>query len=175
MMNVRMVGKRAPVFSMEAVMADKSFGKVSLKENMKNGQWTVLLFFPMAFGLVCPTEMTTLSERYDEFQKLNTEIIGVSTDTIHTQRAWVNTKRTDNGVGQLRYPLASDINHSVSREYGVLIEEEGFTLRGLFIINPEGDLRYQTVFYDHIGRDVDEVLRVLQTLQNGGIRPINWK
>ncbi|MCR4363695.1 biofilm-specific peroxidase AhpA, partial [Bacillus subtilis] len=78
-------------------------------------------------------------------------------------------------LGQLKYPLAADTNHEVSREYGVLIEEEGVALRGLFIINPEGELQYQTVFHNNIGRDVDETLRVLQALQTGGLCPANWK
>ncbi|MCZ2258934.1 peroxiredoxin [Sporosarcina sp. G11-34] len=174
-MNNRMVGKQAPDFTMDAVMADKSFGKVSLEENMKNDMWTVLFFYPMDFTFVCPTEITAMSDRYDEFEDLDTNIIGVSTDTIHTHLAWINTDRKDNGLEQLKYPLAADTNHSISRDYGVLIEEEGIALRGLFIINPEGELQYQTIFHNNIGRDVDETLRVLQALQTGGLCPANWR
>lgn len=171
----RMVGKQAPDFTMEAVLADKSFGKVSLQENIKNDKWTVLFFYPMDFTFVCPTEITAMSDRYDEFEDLDAEVIGVSTDTIHTHLAWINTDPKDNGLGQLKYALAADTNHSVSREYGVLIEEEGIALRGLYIINPEGELQYQTVFHNNIGRDVDETLRVLQALQTGGLCPANWR
>jgi len=171
----RMVGKQAPDFALDAVLADKSFGKVSLQENMKNDKWTVLFFYPMDFTFVCPTEITAMSDRYDEFEDLDTEIIGLSTDTIHTHLAWINTDRKDNGLEQLKYPLAADTNHQVSRDYGVLIEEEGVALRGLFIINPEGELQYQTVFHNNIGRDVDETLRVLQALQTGGLCPANWR
>jgi len=171
----RMVGKQAPNFEMEAVMPDKEFGKVSLEENMKAGKWTVLFFYPMDFTFVCPTEITAMSDRYDDFKELNTEIIGASTDTIHTHKAWINTAREDNGLGELNYPLAADTNHAVSKDYGVLIEEEGIALRGLYIINPEGELMYQTVFDNNIGRDVDETLRVLQALQTGGLCPVNWK
>lgn len=171
----RMVGKQAPLFTMEAVLADKSFGKVSLEENMKQDKWTVLFFYPMDFTFVCPTEITAMSDRYDEFNDLDAEIIGVSTDTIHTHLAWINTARQENGLGELKYPLAADTNHSISREYGVLIEEEGIALRGLFIINPEGEMQYQTVFHNNIGRDVDETLRVLQALQTGGLCPANWR
>lgn len=106
---------------------------------MKNDKWTVLFFYPMDFTFVCPTEITAMSDRYDEFEDLDAEVIGVSTDTIHTHLAWINTDRKENGLGQLKYPLAADTNHEVSREYGVLIEEEGVALRGLFIINPEGE------------------------------------
>ena len=145
-MTERMVGKQAPRFTMDAVLADKSFGKVSLEENMKQDKWTVLFFYPMDFTFVCPTEITAMSDRYDEFEDLDAEIIGVSTDTIHTHLAWINTDRQENGLGELQYPLAADTNHTVSRDYGVLIEEEGIALRGLFIINPEGEMQYQTVF-----------------------------
>ncbi|MCE7794770.1 peroxiredoxin [Salipaludibacillus sp. CUR1] len=171
----RMVAKQAPRFEMDAVMADKEFGKVSLEENMKQDKWTVLFFYPMDFTFVCPTEITSLSDRYDEFEDLDAEVIGVSTDTIHTHLAWINTDRDDNGLGKLDYPLAADTNHEVSREYGVLIEEEGVALRGLFIISPEGELMYSVVNHNNIGRDVDETLRVLQALQTGGLCPANWK
>ncbi|PAQ14487.1 thioredoxin [Bacillaceae bacterium SAOS 7] len=174
-MTERMVGRQAPRFEMEAVLANKEFGKVSLEENMKNGKWTVLFFYPMDFTLVCPTEITAFSDRYDEFEDLDAELIGVSTDTIHTHLAWIKTDRKDNGLGDLNYPLAADTNHEVSREYGVLIEERGIALRGLFIINPEGELQYQVVNYNSIGRDVDETLRVLQALQTGERCPANWK
>jgi len=171
----RMVGKQAPRFTMEAVLADKSFGKVSLEENMNQDKWTVLFFYPMDFTFVCPTEITAMSDRFDEFEDLDAQVIGVSTDTIHTHLAWINTAREDNGLGELKYPLAADTNHTVAREYGVLIEEEGIALRGLFIINPEGEMQYQTVFHNNIGRDVDETLRVLQALQTGGLCPANWR
>lgn len=171
----RMVGKQAPRFEMDAVMPNKEFGKVSLEENMKEDKWTVLFFYPMDFTFVCPTEITAMSDRFDEFEDLDAEVIGVSTDTIHTHKAWINTARDENGLGELAYPLAADTNHAVSTDYGVLIEEEGVALRGLFIINPEGEMQYQTVFDNNIGRDVDETLRVLQALQTGGLCPANWK
>ncbi|MFJ7731973.1 peroxiredoxin [Lysinibacillus pakistanensis] len=171
----RMVGKQAPDFTMEAVLPDKSFGKVSLEDIKAQDKWTVLFFYPMDFTFVCPTEITAMSDRYDEFEDLDAEVIGVSTDTIHTHLAWINTDRTQNGLGELKYPLAADTNHQISKEYGVLIEEEGIALRGLFIINPEGELKYQTVFDNNIGRDVDETLRVLQALQTGGLCPANWR
>lgn len=116
-----------------------------------------------------------ISERFDEFADLDAEVIGASTDTIHTHLAWIKTDRKDNGLGELKYPLAADTNHVVSREYGVLIEEEGVALRGLFIINPEGELQYSVIHHNNIGREVDEVLRVLQALQTGGLCPANWK
>lgn len=172
-MNVHMIGKRVPAFTMDAVLADKSFGKVSLDENMKSGKWTVLFFYPLNFAFVPPTEITAMSDRYDEFKKLDAVIIGVSTDTILTHLAWINTERSDNGLEQLSFPLATDRNHVVSSQYGVLLEEEGVTLHGLFIIDPNGILQYQAVYRYHIGRDVDETLRVLQALQTAEQRSIH--
>ena len=144
---------------------------------MNEGKWTVLFFYPMDFTFVCPTEITVLSDRYDEFEELNAVVISVSTDSIYTHLAWINTERTKNGIGQLNYPLASDHNHVVSRKFGVLIEEEGVALRGLFIISPkDGEIQYQVIHHNNIGRDVDEVLRVLQALQNGRVMPaVNWR
>lgn len=171
----RMVGKQAPRFEMDAVLPNKEFGKVSLEENMKNDKWTVLFFYPMDFTFVCPTEIVAVSERFEEFQDLDAEVIGVSTDTIHTHLAWIKTDRKENGLGDLNYSLAADTNHVVARDYGVLIEEEGIALRGLFIISPEGELQYAVVHHNNIGRDVDETLRVLQALQTGGLCPANWR
>ncbi|WP_025028621.1 peroxiredoxin [Caldalkalibacillus mannanilyticus] len=171
----RLVGKPAPQFEMDAVMPNKEFGKVSLEQIKKQDKWTVLYFYPMDFTFVCPTEIIALSDRYDEFEDLDAEVIGVSTDTIHTHKAWINTPRDQNGLGELKYPLAADTNHVVSKEYGVFIEEQGIALRGLFIISPEGELMYSVVHHNNIGREVDEVLRVLQALQTGGLCPANWK
>lgn len=175
LMPERMVGKQAPRFEMEAVLPNKEFGKVSLEENMKNDKWTVLFFYPMDFTFVCPTEITAMSDRFEEFEDLDAVVVGASTDTIHTHLAWINTDRKNNGLGQLNYSLAADTNHVVARDYGVLIEEEGVALRGLFIIDPEGELKYSVVNHNNIGRDVDETLRVLQALQTGGLCPANWK
>lgn len=171
----RMVGKQAPSFEMEAVMPNKTFGKVSLDENVKNGKWTILFFYPMDFTFVCPTEIVALSDRNSEFEALDAVVVGASTDTIHTHLAWINTPLEENGIGQLAYPLAADTNHEVARKYGVLIEEEGIALRGLFIIDPKGELKYSVVHHNDVGRNVDETLRVLQALQTGGLCPANWR
>src|SRR5699024_2170338 len=148
----RMVAEQAPKFEMEAVMPNKEFGKVSLDEIMKEDKWTVLFFYPKDFTFVCPTEIQALSDRYDEFEDLDAEVIGVSTDTVHTHLAWINTPRDNDGLGDVSYPLAEDHNHKVSRNYNILIEEEGVALRGLFIISPEGELQYSVVNHNNIGR-----------------------
>jgi peroxiredoxin 2/4 len=170
-----MVGRKAPAFELKALLPNQTFGKVCLKEVMEKENWLVLLFYPMDFTAVCPTEITAVSDRYDEFIELDTVVIGISTDTVHTHLAWSMTDRMRNGVGRLNFALGAEVNHYVSRAYGVLVEEEGTALRGLFIINPEGELQYQTIFHNNIGRDVDEILRVLQALQSGGLCPANWR
>ncbi|GAB2698350.1 peroxiredoxin [Paenibacillus thermoaerophilus] len=173
-MTARLVGKKAPDFTMETALGNgKDFGKVSLSDY--KGKWLVLFFYPLDFTFVCPTEIIALSEAAGQFADLDTEILGVSTDSKFSHRAWINTPREDNGLGQLNFPLASDINKTVARDYGVLIEEEGIALRGLFIIDPDGILKYQVVNHNDVGRSVDETLRVLQALQSGGLCPANWK
>ena len=171
----RMVGKQAPRFELQAVLPNGDFGRVSLEENMKNGKWTVLFFYPLDFTFVCPTEITAISDRYDEFEDLDAVVIGVSTDSVYSHKAWMKVPREENGIGEIRYPLAADPTHQVSRDYGVLIEEEGVALRGLFIIDPEGELKYEVVNHNDVGRSVEETLRVLQALQTGGLCPANWK
>ena len=111
----------------------------------------------------------------EQFKALDTEILGVSVDSIHSHKAWINTPVDNNGLGQLNFPLAADITKQVAQDYGVLIEEEGVALRGLFIIDPEGELKYQVVNHNDVGRSVEETLRVLQALQSGGLCPMNWK
>lgn len=169
----RLIGNPAPRFEMKAVLPSREFGTVSLEENIKKLRWTVLIFYPMNFSLSSPAELTAFSDRHVEFAELNAEVIGVSTDTVHAHLAWLGIARKNNGPGGLNFPLASDRKLSVSREYGMLIEEEGITIRGIFIISPDGDLCYQTAFREDIGRDVDETLRVLQGLQMGGRRAAN--
>lgn len=159
----RLVGRPAPDFTMETVDGQgQQFGKVSLSDY--RGKWLVFFFYPLDFTFVCPTEITALSDAASEFTKLNTEILGVSIDSIHSHKAWINTPKNDNGLGKLNFPLAADITKQVSRDYGVLIEEEGIALRGLFIIDPEGELKYQVVNHNDVGRSVEETLRVLHRL-----------
>ncbi|SFF10578.1 Alkyl hydroperoxide reductase subunit AhpC (peroxiredoxin) [Paenibacillus algorifonticola] len=170
----RLVGYPAPDFTAETAIGDGSgFGKASLADY--KGKWLVLFFYPLDFTFVCPTEITALSLAAAEFKKLNTEILGVSVDSQHSHKAWINTSVNDNGLGKLEFPLAADITKKIAKDYGVLIEEEGIALRGLFIIDPEGEVKYQVVNHNDVGRSVDETLRVLQALQSGGLCPMNWK
>ncbi|GAX90783.1 peroxiredoxin [Effusibacillus lacus] len=169
-----LVGQKAPDFKMKTTKnLEKLDHTVSLADYA--GKWLVLFFYPLDFTFVCPTEITAISDRAQEFFDLDCEILGVSIDSVYTHRAWINTPRDKNGLSELAYPLASDITKEVSRAYDVLIEEEGIALRGLFIIDPEGVIKYQVVHDNNIGRSVDETLRVLEALQAGGLCPANWK
>ncbi|QSF46117.1 peroxiredoxin [Paenibacillus tianjinensis] len=170
----RLVGKQAPDFTMETVSGDgKDFGKVSLSDY--RGKWLVFFFYPLDFTFVCPTEITALSDAAADFAALDTEILGVSIDSIHSHKAWITTPKDLNGLGPVNFPLASDITKKVASDYGVLIEEEGVALRGLFIIDPDGELKYEVVNHNDVGRSVEETLRVLQALQSGGLCAMNWK
>ncbi|MFT9846855.1 peroxiredoxin [Aneurinibacillus sp. REN35] len=170
----RLVGKKAPDFTMDTVLGNgQEFGKASLADY--RGKWLILFFYPMDFTFVCPTEITAISDAYERFAELDTEILGASTDSVYTHSAWINTSRDDNGLGVLNFPLAADLTHKVARDYGILVEDKGVAQRGLFIIDPEGELKYQVVTDDNVGRSVDETLRVLQALQAGGLCPANWK
>jgi alkyl hydroperoxide reductase subunit AhpC len=168
------VGKPAPEFDMASTAdLDRLTSRVRLSDY--RGKWLVLFFYPLDFTFVCPTEINALSDRYEEFLELGADILGVSTDSVYSHRAWIQTPRERNGIAGLKYPLASDITKQVSRDYGVLIEEEGIALRGLFIIDPEGILQYAVINSLNIGRSVDETLRVLEALQTGGLCPADWK
>jgi peroxiredoxin (alkyl hydroperoxide reductase subunit C) len=168
------VGRPAPDFDMAST---KNLEK--LDQNVKlsdyKGKWLVLLFYPLDFTFVCPTELTTFSDRYEDFLGIGAEVIGVSTDSVHSHRAWLKTPKEKNGVEGLRYPLAADITKDVSRKYGVLIEDKGIALRGLFVIDPEGVLRYKVVHDLNVGRSAEETLRVIQALQTGGLCAAEWR
>ena len=167
------VGQAAPGFDMPST---KNVEK--LNENVRlsdyRGKWLVLLFYPLDFIFVCPTELTTFSDRYEDFLGIGADVIGVSTDSVHSHRAWLKTPRDKGGVEGLKYPLASDITKQVARDYGVLIEDKGIALRGLFVIDPEGVLRYAVVHDLNVGRSAEETLRVIQALQTGGLCQAEW-
>jgi peroxiredoxin (alkyl hydroperoxide reductase subunit C) len=169
-----MVGQPAPDFEMAST---KNLEK--LDQNVKlsdyKGKWVVLLFYPLDFTFVCPTELTTFSDRYEDFEGIGAEIIGVSTDSVFSHRAWLQTPRDKGGVEGLKYPLAADSTKKVASDYGVLIEDKGIALRGLFVIDPEGILRYKVVHDLNIGRSAEETLRVIQALQTGGLCQAEWK
>jgi peroxiredoxin 2/4 len=168
------VGQPAPNFDMPSTKNIEKLNE-NVELNDYKGRWAVLLFYPLDFTFVCPTELTSFSDRYDDFEGIGAAVIGVSTDSVHSHRAWLKTPRDKGGVEGLRYPLASDITKSVARDYGVLIEDKGVALRGLFVIDPEGVLRYAVIHDLNVGRSADETLRVIQALQTGGLCQADWR
>lgn len=171
---VARVGHPAPEFTMKTTANMETLDSTVSLSDYK-GKWLILFFYPLDFTFVCPTEITALSDRYDEILALGGEVLGVSTDSVFSHKAWIETPREKGGIPGIKYPLASDITKTVSRDYGVLLEEEGYALRGLFIIDPEGVLQYMVIQNESTGRSVDETLRVLQALQSGGLCAANWK
>ncbi len=167
------VGQKAPEFKMDAVIGKGDFTTVS-SEDLK-GKWTVLFFYPLDFTFVCPTEITAFNSQIEEFKKRDAVVIGTSIDSKFSHRAWI-----DSELGEMKYALAADVTKQVARKYGVLKEDAGIALRGVFIIGPEGNLRYQLVHDLGIGRNVAEILRVLDSIQyvdNAGgkeVCPANW-
>ncbi len=160
------VGQKAPRFCVEAVVDGGSFVRVRSGDYV--GKWLVLFFYPLDFTFVCPTEITGFSKRLSEFKALNAEVLGGSTDSVHSHKAWLKE------LGDLHFTLFSDITHEMSKDYGVLIPEKGIALRGTFIIDPEGILRYAVTHDLSVGRSITETLRVLQALQTGELCQMEW-
>ncbi len=156
------VGQLAPDFTATAVY-DQEFKTIKLSDY--RGKYVVLFFYPLNFTFVCPTEVIAFSDRFEEFKQLNTEILAVSVDSEFSHLAWIQTERKLGGVGDISYPLVSDIRKDISAAYNVLEPEAGIALRGLFIIDNEGALQHITVNNLSFGRNVDETLRLLQAVQ----------
>jgi len=170
-----LVQKSAPDFRGEAVVGH-DFREVSLSQY--KGKWVVLFFYPLDFTFVCPTEIVDFSDKAGEFKKLNAEIVGCSVDSKFTHLAWVNTPRKEGGLGPINYPLLSDLKKEIAQAYGVLTAD-GVALRGLFIINPKGQIAYEVVHDLSVGRNPEETLRVLAAFQQvektGEVCPSSWK
>jgi alkyl hydroperoxide reductase subunit AhpC len=161
------VGEPAPDFTLDAVVGTE-FKKISLSDY--RGKWVVLFYYPLDFTFVCPTEIRGFNQSLDSFTKLNAVVLGASVDSKYSHLAWI--KRGD--LGDLKFPLLSDITKETAARYGILDENEGVALRGLFIIDPNGVLQYQLVHNLSVGRSVEETLRVLEALQTGELCPIGW-
>jgi peroxiredoxin 2/4 len=169
------VGKAAPAFTADAVFEGQF---KSIKIDDFKGKWLILFFYPLDFTFVCPTEILAFSDRIDDFRKLNAEILGVSVDSKFTHLAWTEKSRKEGGIQGLRYALLSDLNKTIASSYGVLADG-GIALRGLFIIDPEGNCQHATINNLPVGRNVDETLRVLKAFQYvrefGEVCPANWQ
>jgi peroxiredoxin (alkyl hydroperoxide reductase subunit C) len=173
-----LVGKKAPDFELEGYF-DGHFKKYRLSDC--RGKWVLLLFYPLDFTFVCPTEVLNFSKAGEEFLRLNCQIFGISVDSQFVHKAWVETKLEDGGLGgRLSYPLLSDINKSAAKAYGILLEEEGVALRGLFLIDPDGIVMHSTINNLSVGRSVTEAKRVLKAFQYvtshaGQVCPADWE
>ncbi|XP_077550217.1 peroxiredoxin 2-like isoform X2 [Haemaphysalis longicornis] len=170
------LAKPAPDFRGTAVV-DGQFKEIKLSD-YKN-KYLVLFFYPLDFTFVCPTEIIAFSDRVEEFRKINCEVVACSTDSHFSHLAWINTPRKEGGLGSMNIPLLADKDMRISKDYGVLKEDEGIPFRGLFIIDDKGRLRQITMNDLPVGRSVDETLRLVQAFQytdkHGEVCPANWK
>jgi len=171
-----LVTKEAPDFSAQAVMPNNTFSE--LKLSSYRGKYVVLFFYPLDFTFVCPSEIIAFDKALDKFKEKNAEVIGISVDSHFTHLAWKNTPREKGGIGNVQYPLVSDLTKDISRSYGVLLNDS-VALRGLFLIDKDGIVRHALINDLPLGRNVDEALRVLDALQftekHGEVCPANWR
>lgn len=173
-----LVGKHAPDFTAAAVMGDDTVvDKFNLHTHIK-GKYAVLFFWPLDFTFVCPSEIVAFENRYEEFKKRNCELIGISVDSHFTHFAWKQTPREKGGLGHVSFPMVADLTKQISRDYDVLMDE-AISLRGTFIVDQSGNVRHQLVNDLPLGRNVDETLRTLDSLQfvetHGEVCPAGWQ
>ncbi|MHC4945309.1 MAG: peroxiredoxin [Planctomycetota bacterium] len=172
------VGKPAPDFELEGYFKGE-FKNYKLSDF--KGKWVLVLFYPLDFTFVCPTEVLSFSKSASEFSERECQVLGVSVDSKFVHKAWVDSKHEDGGLGgDLNYPLLADLNKATARDYGVLIDEAGVALRGLFLIDPNGIIMHSTINNLSVGRSVNEALRVLKAFQfvtshEGEVCPANWE
>ncbi len=161
------VGALAPDFRGQAYV-DGQFKEVGLKDFQ--GKWVCLFFYPLDFTFVCPTEIRSFAKHEAEFKELGCQVVACSTDSQYSHKAWF-----EKDLPEVKYPVLADTAHAVSRDYGVLIENQGIALRGTFLIDPKGVLQWMSVNALGVGRSVEEVIRTLQALKTGELCPAEWK
>lgn len=172
-----LVGKKAPDFKAAAVMPDGSINpEFSLADYQ--GKYVVLFFYPLDFTFVCPTELIAFSRRIKEFEARGVQVVGCSIDSQFTHVAWRNTPVDEGGIGAIHYPLVADVKHEICKAYDVEFESAGVAFRGSFLIDQEGVVRHQVVNDLPLGRNVDEMLRMIDALQftekYGEVCPAGW-
>lgn len=163
-----LVGKKAPEFKTPAVVGDGDFKDISLSDY--KGKWVVLFFYPLDFTFICPTEIKEFSTRDKEFKELNAQVLGCSTDSKHSHKAWIK-----GDLGKLAHPLLADFTKSIARDYNCLFEESGLAQRATFIIDPNGIVQHASYNNLDLGRSVSETLRLLQAAATGERCPVEWK
>jgi peroxiredoxin (alkyl hydroperoxide reductase subunit C) len=171
-----LVGRPAPDFTATAVLGSNEIKEITLSSFTK-GKYTVMFFWPFDFTFVCPTELIAFEHRLDEFTKRNVQVIGVSIDSEHTHLAWKNTPVEKGGIGNVRYPMVADVRHLIARAYDVEAAG-GMAFRGSFLIDKSGIVRHQVVNDLPLGRNIDEMLRMVDALQfneeHGEVCPAGW-
>lgn len=171
------IGYAAPSFSTQALLPDRSIQTISLSDYA--GKWVVLFFYPLDFTFVCPTEIVAFSEAQSRLEKINTVVLGASVDSVFVHHAWSNTERKEGGVGQLNIPLLEDVNKKIASSYGALHMDSGHSNRALYLIDPKGVLRHITMNDLPVGRNVEEVVRLVEAFQHveqhGDVCPANWQ
>jgi peroxiredoxin 2/4 len=172
-----LVGKTAPDFVASAVKGTTIIDEFRLSEN--RGKYIVLFFYPLDFTFVCPTELHAFNERLEAFRERNVELIAVSVDSHYSHYAWLTTPKFRGGIEGVGYPIVSDITKEIAQAYDVLVEGKGIAYRGLFLIDGDLVVRHQVVNDLPLGRNVDEVIRMVDALQyyerNGDVCPANWQ
>ena len=163
-----MIGQPAPLFTTTAVVDGGEFKKVSLTDY--KGKWVVLFFYPLDFTFVCPTEITQFRDSLKEFEASGAVVLGCSIDSEHSHKRWIK-----DDLGDLHYPLLADVTKRISRDYGVRLEDSGIATRGTFIIDPNQKIQYAGIHNLNVGRDSNEILRVLQALKSGALCGAGWK
>ncbi len=170
------IGQQAPTFKTTAVVG-QDFSEIDLED--LRGKWVVLFFYPLDFTFVCPTEITAFSDGVAAFREAGAEVLGCSVDSQFSHLAWKNVPRDKGGLGDIDFPLLADLTKSISRDYGVLNEDAGIAFRGVYIIDPAGKIRFQLVHDLGVGRNPQEVLRVLKAIQYtdeyGEVCPVGWE
>lgn len=172
-----LVGKPAPDFTATAVLGDNTIdGNFNFKSYIKD-KYAVLFFYPLDFTFVCPSEILAFDHRLSEFKDRNTEVIAVSVDSQFTHLAWKNTPVNNGGLGQVKFPMVADLSKSISRDYDVLLGE-AVSLRGSFLIDKSGIVQHQVVNNLPLGRNIDEMIRMVDALQfteqHGEVCPAGW-
>ncbi len=172
-----LVNQEAPDFTAKAVIGGKTIEDFKLSD--QRGKYVVLFFYPLDFTFVCPTELHAFQNKLEEFKKRNVEVIGVSTDSWFSHHAWLNTPKNQGGIQGVTYPLVSDFNKTIARDYDVLFEGLGAAYRGLFLIDKAGIVQHQVVNNLPLGRSINEALRMVDALQftekHGEVCPADWK
>ena len=174
-----LVTRQAPDFTSSAVLGN---GEIVDNFNFKKhieGKAAVLFFYPLDFTFVCPSELIAFDHRYEEFKKRGVEVVGVSIDSEFTHNAWRNTPTENGGIGAVKYALAADVKHEIAQAYGIEHPEEGVALRASFLIDKNGVVRHQIVNDLPLGRNIDEMLRMVDALQfheeHGEVCPAQWE